>query len=71
MTSYWPKYGGGYKKPASFIEYSKNFIDQLNARYSMSPDLKISKLTQTIRSVHYYDSIVVIEKGSHKPAMVI
>jgi len=25
-TSYWPKFGGGYKKEGTFIEYSKNFI---------------------------------------------
>ncbi len=71
MTSYWQKYGGGYKKPGTFIEYSKNFIDALNARYSLSPDLKIDRLTASIRSVHYYDSMIVLEKGVHKPAMVL
>lgn len=71
MTSYWPKYGGSYNKPTSFVEYSKNFIDQLNARYSLSEELKINELTQSIRSIHYYDSMIVFEKGIHKPAMVI
>lgn len=71
MTSYWQKYGGGYKKPGTFIEYSKNFIDALNARYSLSTDLKIDSLTSSIRSVHYYDSMIVLEKGAHKPAMVL
>lgn len=71
MTSYWQKYDGGYKNPGTFIEYSKNFIDALNARYSLSPDLKIDSLTSSIRSVHYYDSMIVLEKGAHKPAMVL
>lgn len=71
QTSYWPKYGGGYNKPDSFIEYSKNFIDGMNARYSLSSDLKINDLTKTIRSVHYYDAMIVLEKGKHKPAFVL
>jgi hypothetical protein len=33
-TSYWSKYGGGYKKSGTFIEYSKNFIDYINAWHS-------------------------------------
>jgi hypothetical protein len=30
-TSYWGDYGGGYRRPDTFVEYSKNFIDYLNA----------------------------------------
>ena len=30
-TSYWPEWGGGYKKRRTFIEYSKDFIDSINA----------------------------------------
>jgi 23S rRNA U2552 (ribose-2'-O)-methylase RlmE/FtsJ len=33
-TSYWKDYGGGYKSRGTFIEYSKNFIDYLNAWHS-------------------------------------
>ena len=28
-TSYWWKFGGGYKRKNTFIEYSKNFIDYI------------------------------------------
>jgi hypothetical protein len=62
-TSYWGSYGGGYKRKNSFIEYSKNWIDYLNAYHSRSNRLQVNELTQTAKSVHYYDSIVVIEKG--------
>jgi len=62
-TSYWKKYGGGYKNENSFIEYSKNFIDKINAWHSHSEDLKVSRFTETTYSLHYYDSIVVIEKA--------
>jgi cephalosporin hydroxylase len=33
-TSYWPKYGGGYKRSGTFIEYAKNLIDR---KYSEVP----------------------------------
>lgn len=63
-TSYWRKYGGGYKRKGSFIEYSKNLIDALHAWHSKQPRrLKVSEFTKTVKSLHYYDSILVIEKG--------
>ena len=33
-TSYWFYFGGGYRRNGTFIEYSKNLIDQLNAFHS-------------------------------------
>jgi len=59
-TSYWKYFGGGYKRKRSFIEYSKNFIDSLHAwhRKNTRPD----HFTETIHSLHYYDSMLVIEK---------
>lgn len=61
-TSYWKDYGGGYKKKSTFIEYTKNLIDKVNAWHSQSLNLKVSHFTKSIYSLHYYDSIVVIEK---------
>lgn len=61
-TSYWLKYGGGHKRQGTFIEYSKNFIDQLNAYHSVESSLKVDDFTRSVNSLHYYDSIVVIEK---------
>ena len=61
-TSYWPSYGGDYKQSNTFIEYSKNFIDYINAWHSKNPFLKITNFTKTVHSLHYYDSILVIEK---------
>ena len=61
-TSYWQKWGGGYRRRNTFIEYSKNFIDSLNAFHSKQKRLKISNFTKSVDSVHYYDSVIVIEK---------
>lgn len=62
-TSYWPKWEGGYRKPDTFVEYSKDFIDYINAWHSMEKDrLDVSDFTRHVHSLHYYDSILVIEK---------
>jgi len=61
-TSYWLDFGGGHKRKGTFIEYSKNFIDYLNAYHSEQSSLKVNSFTQSVGSLHYYDSILVIEK---------
>jgi len=58
-TSYMPRYGGGYKK-FTFIEYIKNIIDFINADHSA--ELKANKYTKTINAIHYYETLVIIEK---------
>ncbi len=63
-TSYWLKYGGGHKRRGTFIEYSKNFIDQLNAHYSEQFSLKENAFTNAVRGLHYYNGMLVIEKGN-------
>ena len=61
-TSYWEEFGGGYKKPGTFIEYSKIFIDYINAFHSKDDSLKVNSFTESAHSLHYYDSLLVIEK---------
>lgn len=61
-TSYWLQYGGGYKRKGTYIEYTKNLIDLLNAYHSEQKALKVNSFTETVNSIHYYDSICVIEK---------
>lgn len=66
-TSYWIRFGGGYKRRGTFIEFAKDKIDQLNAWHSHQKSLSINEFTQTAKSMHFYDSIVVVEKGEVKP----
>ncbi len=61
-TSYWALFGGGHKRKNTFIEYSKNFIDNLNAYHSEQKSLKVNNFTSSADSLHFYDSILVIEK---------
>ena len=56
---------GGYKNPKSFIEYTKDIIDQLNARNSIEIDH--SYFTKNLESITYYDSVIVLTKQANKP----
>lgn len=65
-TSYWREYGGGFRHPGSFIEFCKRLIDELHAWHSRDPNsLSPSPFTRMTRSLHFYDSVVVIERGDH------
>lgn len=65
-TSYWKNHGGGYKRNGTFIEYSKNFIDHINAWYSQSSKLSVTDFSKTSYSLTFYRSVLVIEKGEMK-----
>jgi hypothetical protein len=62
-TSYMPMFGGGYRKPQTFIETVKPLIDRLNAFHSQDQtQLAPDDFTRTTSSMHFYDSVLVIEK---------
>ena len=61
VSSYWEEFGGGLKNPASFIEFTKNIIDEINAFYTQGA-LPISYNTLNIGGVHFYNGVVVVEK---------
>ena len=77
-TSYWRQFGGRFRKRKnwfqreSFVEFSKDLIDQLNVWYV--PQRKKNKLigtgillerikvSKSTTGIHFYDSVVVFEK---------
>lgn len=59
-TSYWPKWGGGLNKTDTMIEHSKKFIDYINAWHV--DEIEVSDFTRSANSLHFYDSVLVIEK---------
>ena len=66
-TCYWLDYGGGYKRSGSFIEYGKNMIDSIHAWHSRQSNFKIDIFTKTVHSLHFYDSILIVEKRAMTP----
>ena len=61
-TAYLDNYGGGLRKPGSFIELCKNLLDELNADTSQGA-LPSTEFTKTTQSMHFYDSLAVFERG--------
>jgi hypothetical protein len=67
-TSYWKEFGGGLEKEISFVNYTKTYIDKLNAGHWRKDDVRHGKkngdlaFTRKTNSIHYYDSIVVFER---------
>jgi hypothetical protein len=61
-TSFFPEYGGGYRRDGTFLEHSKGLIDRLYGWYSKDPGLAVDELTRTTFALHFYDSVLVMEK---------
>lgn len=61
-TSYWLAFGGGCQRKGTFIEYSKKLIDKLNAFHSHESFFTADSFTKSSFAIHYYDSILVVEK---------
>ena len=64
-AAYWPELEGGYLQKESFIERSKGLVDSLNAYHSRGA-VQVDGFTRNTTSIHFYDSVVVFEKGIHK-----
>jgi hypothetical protein len=57
-TSYWSDYNGGLLRNGTFMEYTKNFVDYINAYHSgISLDFR-----RKTHCISFYDSIVVLDK---------
>ena len=61
-TSYWTNFGGGYRKRGTYIEYAKGLIDAIHAWHSQSKAFQVSDFTRSAHGLHFYDSVLVIEK---------
>ena len=66
-TSYWSEFGGGVRQDGSFVEFSKHLIDQLNSwHWENQEEAAVSEFTRTSYAMHYYNSMLVIEKRRMK-----
>jgi SAM-dependent methyltransferase len=63
-TAYWPDYEGGFAREGSFIEMAKCLIDELNADHTLGV-VPATEFSKTTMSMHFYDSMVVFERGVH------
>jgi len=62
-TSYWEKFGGGFRTEGTSIEFLKGKIDEINAVHVRRDDFPINDITKSVFSLCFYDSIAVVEKA--------
>lgn len=60
-ANYWPEWGGGVKLPGSFMEFTKDKLDEINAVHTRGAIVP-SPFTASTDYIAVYDSIVVFEK---------
>jgi cephalosporin hydroxylase len=63
-TAYLEEFGGGFRKPGSFIELCKDLIDEINAD-STNGMIPPTQFTQQTIGMHIYNTIVVFERGRY------
>ena len=63
-SSYWLEgYGGGLRKPGTYVEFLKELIDELNAWYwRENLDAEADAFAKQVHGMHFYPSLLVIEK---------
>jgi SAM-dependent methyltransferase len=69
-TSYSRDFGGGLLKDGTFIERAKRLIDSLHGWYGPAvgdPALAVDDFTRSAFALHFYDSVLVIEKRPMSP----
>ncbi len=67
-TSYHEQFGGGIRKPDSFIEFAKGKIDELNGIHVQGYFREFqTEFMRNCTGMAFYDSIVVFERGVVAP----
>lgn len=65
-TAYWRGvYGGGYRRRSTFVEYAKKIVDDIHADFHHRRQ-GIENANRTIDGIHFYNSMVVIQKGEQR-----
>jgi hypothetical protein len=66
-TSYWLRFGGGYRRRGTFIEFVKGLIDDLHVDHSTQRSHRPGPFARQIGGIHCYDSVVVIDRADRVP----
>src|SRR6266702_377516 len=70
-TSFMPEFGGGHRREGTFLEYGKALIDRLYGWYSRDHTvLTADEFTRATYALHFYDSVLVIEKSPKAPPQI-
>jgi hypothetical protein len=67
-TSFFPEWGGGYRREGTFLQYSQELIERLYYwHHARSGTPEPDGFTRSTHSLHFYESVLVIEKRPMQP----
>ena len=66
-SKYSPDFGGGLRREGTFVEFSKTLIDRLHAWVTTQPGQELDRFAYTTFALHFYESVVVVEKRPIDP----
>ena len=61
-TSYWERFGGGYRARENFFNHVRSLIDDLHRWYHAFP-VKHPRISDHCSAIHIHDSMCVFERG--------
>jgi len=68
-TAYWRGlFEGGYGRRTNFLEVAKRLIDDIHGEFH-GKSLSVEHADRTIKGIHFYNSMVVIEKAPQPPSV--
>ena len=60
--AYRREYEGGYRRKSNFLEIAKKIVDDIHGDFH-GHALSVKDAARTIKGIHFYNSMVVIEKA--------
>src|SRR5262245_45620815 len=60
-TAYWRDFEGGYRRKSNFLEIVKKIVDDIHGDFH-DHALSVKDANRIIKGIHFYNSMVVIEK---------
>ena len=63
-TNYWEHFGGGKGADDTFFEWLRERMDDIHAFHSREDHFVPNAWTRTLRAIHVYDSVAVLERSS-------
>jgi len=62
-TSYYPRFGGGFRAKENFFNTVRKMIDDMHRWYHNKDPLALPEMAQQVSGIHVHDSIVVLDKS--------
>src|SRR5262245_22703270 len=64
-------YGGGVRKPGTYVEFLKDLIDEMNAWFwRENVEMEAGAFATSVHGMHFYPTLVVIEKRAMEKPLV-